>query len=539
MKLKIFLSLFILFFIGLIVFWKTFSLEIYGDEWEGIWWTTSTLQTTGHFNDRVGYKSYELAAIMLNFISGASSLNYNSTQVYFFSFFTRIFATFCLYYFLSKRSISKIGVFVGSLLFLITPIGIQTTDWAKNFTSYISIGFFLLCLNSLYDLTNWKKVLIFLATFLLSIYVNPIRAHGIIFTIFSLVTVKLLFQSENRKLLTLSLSAVLLVPFILSKFSVFGDATKLQDFYIQNLVTFFNQMSLGKFNELFILVGKGVIPNFSFISLFLLLAALFYWKRKLFSKKSVSILAIAFLPLLFILWPVTNEKLTIILGIYFSAFLGIAFFIELFTKKTEDAINTSIPLLLNLFFILIPFILGRTDVTESTHRYLIYSALSLPMIVAFSLKDYRKISFNLNAKNLFFCVCLILIGLFFISIKKEIDNFYNRHNQIIAKTIWSKILPHFRDFDFQKRRAIVYLEGDDGGVLQDAVAFGFAYHLGFIYRIWDFDHLPVAVDSKKDLESWSTDSKVGIKYIQKESVFPKEDMFHFRVEGTKVIRIPI
>ncbi len=539
---KIILSLFILIIIGFSVFWKTFNLEIYGDEWEGIWWTTSTLQQTGHFNDRVGYKAYELAAIILNFVSGAFAPNYSSTQVYLFSFLTRLFAVFSLYYFLTKRNISTIGVFLGCLLFLITPVGIQTTDWAKNFTSYISIGFFLFCLNFIYELTSWKKVLIFLATFALSIYVNPIRAHGIIFTVIFLLITHLLFQLKYRKMLSVSLLAVLLIFYMFSQLSVFGEINSLQNFYLQSLATFLNQLSFSKLQDFFVLIGRGIIPDSSLISAVLLLAALLFWKKNLFSKKYLyPVLGITFFPIIIVFFyiPFNKENITSLTGIYFTLFISLVFLVEALHKKLPDAINTIIPLLLNFSFILIPFILGRTDVNDSTHRYLIYSALSLPIIVAFSLKNYEKISFGLNTKNAFFCICLILVVLFFSLSKKEIDGFYSRHNQQIAKTIWGQILPHFKDFDFKQRKAIVYLEGDDGGVLHNSVSFGFGYHIGFIYKVWDFNNLPVAVDSMKDLISLTTDGKAGQKYVQKTVIFPKEDAFYFKIEGTKVKKLPL
>lgn len=525
---------------GLFVFWKTFQLEIYGDEWEGIWWTTSTWLKTGYFNERVGYKAYELAAILLNFVSGGFSLSYNSTQVYLFSFLTRLFAVFCLYYFLSKRKLSKIGVFVGCLLFLITPVGIQATDWAKNFTSYISIGFFLLCLNSLYELTDVKKILLFLTTFSLSVYINPIRAHGIIFTITFLLIIKL-FLSKKKKLLLFSLFSVFVIFFILSKLSVFGEANALQRVYLQSFSLFINQLDLVKVDNLLTLVGRGILPNPSIYSIALLVIILFYWKRELFPSKYLFLIAVLPIFLTILIWSVfslTNEKITALLGFYFILFTILFFITEIFGKKKIESFNTLIPFSLNLFFILIPFLLNRTDITDSTHRYLIYSALSIPIIVAFALKEFEpKDFFKLNSKSLFFCICLVIIGTFFVSIKSEVNNLYQRHNQKLSRVIWGQLKSYFNGFDFKKQRAVVYFDGDDGGILHGIVTFGFGYRMGFMYKIWDYDQLPIAVDSMKDLTSLTTDGKAGQKYIQKEFIFPKENAFYFRIEEGKVIRL--
>lgn len=494
-KYKTLLILFILVAIGLILFWPTFRLEIFGDEWEGIWWTTSTWLKTGHFNDRIGYKSYELAAILLTFVSGAFNLSYSSTQVYVFSFLTRLFAVFCLYYFLTKRKLTKIAVFVGCLLFLITPVGIQTTDWAKNFTSYISLGFFILFLDAIWELTSWKKVLLALSMFSLAVYVNPIRAHGIILTATFLLLIQLLFrQPDRQKNIVISLLSLGALIFLFLKISLFGEVGTNKNFYIQSLSGFSSQIfgnTLVKIEELFVLVGRGFLP-------------------------------------------ISNKNWAFILGIGLVFFTAAAFIRAILKRKFSDALILSLIFSLSTFFILMPWFLGHTDITDSIHRYLIYSALTVPIVVALALDRMLP-----KLKFLSFLASLILLMVFFTSLKSEIDKLYLHHNQKLARTIWQQITPYFDKFDFQSRRAIVFFDADNQAVLHGSVTFGFGYHVGFIYRIWDYDKLPVAVDSMKDLISLITDGKAGQKYIQKEAIFPKEDAFYFKIERGKVTRLPL
>lgn len=535
---RTFLVLLILTIIGLAVFWKTFQLEIYGDEWEGIWWTTSTLQTSGHFNDRIAYKPYELAVILLNVVSGASGFSYNSTNVYVFSFLTRLFAVFCLYYFLTERKLSRKAAFIGSVLFLITPIGIQTTDWAKNFTSYISIGFFLIALNFIYQLTTFRRILIFLIFFLLAVYVNPIRAPGVIFTIIFLLIIKFIFQSKERKKLLISLGLVFFILVALSKMSLFGIMSSVQSSYMNNMFLLANNLNLAKIGGLFVFIGRGVLPNPSPVSLALLLILLIYWRKNLLIRKKILIFLIPVMALPLMLFSPSSERYTMLLGYYFTLILVLTSMMELMHRKISGFIDNIIPLLLNLFSIFIPFLLGRADVADFTHRYLIYSALSIPIIVAFSLKDFEnRYNIGVNLKSVFLCICFIIAGTFIITTKFEIDGFYRRHNQVLARAIWAEIKPYFNNFDFKHHRPVVYLDGADGGVLHNSVSFGFGYHVGFIYRIWDYDHLPIAVDSEKDLISLITDGKAGQKYIQKEAIFPKEDALYLKIEGTKVVNI--
>lgn len=544
-KLRHVILILILALIGLAVFWKTFQLEIYGDEWEGIWWTTSTLQTKGVYNNRLDYKPYETAAILLNLVSGASSLKYNSTAVYLFSFILRLIAVYFLYLFLIGRKLSTTASFLGSLFFLITPVGIQATDWAKNFTSYISIAFFLLCLDSIYNLTSWKRILIFLSTFLISVYVNPIRSHGIILTTVFLLTIQLIFlKSLYRKNIALSILAQTMIFFLLSKMLIFGEMGGRANYYIQKLILLFNQLfnnNWTKAGDIFILIGRGALPQPSLLYFALFLIILLLWKRYLFSKKYLPFTILVHIILTFIIFfyfaPLSNENITAISGIYLFLFITATFIIEISTKKISDAINTLIPLLLNICFVFTPWIFGNTDVTDSTHRYLIYPALSIPIIVAFSLNE--NIFKNIKVKMISIGASVILLFMFFFSIKSEIDNLYIRHNQTLAKIIWQQIIPYFDNFDFKNHRAIIFFDSDDQAMLHDVVSFGFGYHVGFIYKVWDYDKLPVAVDSMKDLVSLITDGKAGQKYIQKEAIFPKQDAFYFRIENTKVKKLPI
>lgn len=499
MKHRTLIALFLMVIIGLIAFWKTFQLEIFGDEWEAIWWTTSTLQTEGSFNARVGYKPYETAAVLLNLVSGASNLTYNSTQVYLFSFLTRLFAVFCLYYFLIRRSLSPLAGWTGSLLFLISPIGIQATDWAKNFTSYISIGFFLLALDAIWEPTSQKKILIALSMFSLAVYVNPIRAHGIILTAVFLLLIQLVFRQAGRQKNTvIVLGGLLFMIFLFFKMSLFGSAATNKNFYLQSLTGFSSQMfdnTVVKFQELLILIGRGFLP-------------------------------------------IANKNWAFILGMGLVIATIIAFVRAIFKKNFSDALFLALIFSLGTFFVLVPWFLGHTDITDSTHRYLIYAALTVPIMTALVL-NRTLLQQKFQLKSLGLLATLIFVIAFFTSLKSEINKIYLRHNQNLARTIWQQVTPYFDDFDFQSRQAVVFFDGDDQGLLHASVTFGFGYHLGFLYRIWDYDRLPIAVDSMKDLISLISNGKAGQKYIQREKIFPKEDAFYFRLKGTKVEIIPL
>lgn len=521
-----------LFIVGIFVFNKTFHLSLFGDEWQMLWIVKNSVATTGQWDfniNQVKWGGYQFGALIMYLLT--EYFGYDGKAVYIFSFITRFFAALTLFYFLRKRDCSNIVAFLGALFFLITPIGLQATDWAKNFTSYISIIFFLLCINYIYNLKSWKIILFFLLTFSISIYVNPIRSPGIILTTTFLLIFQYFFnKSVNKKNIIYSLFCSFAIFFLVLKMSVSDGFT------------------IGQIETLLGSIGAALLPKPSLYYLILLVAILLLWKRYLLSKKYLLftfglhtlIVPIVFGPFL----NIPNDKLFAILGIYFTLFMIYVFVIELLNKKTSEALNTALPFLLIVCFLIAPWLVGTLTI-DPTHRYMIYSALALPIIVAFSLNQNTFI-FKLNSIR--FYVTLLFLIMFYLSLKSEIDKLYFQHNQDTARIIWQQITPYFDNYDFKNRRAVVFFDTNNGAIVHDVVTFGFGFHMGYIYKIWvdnvnninEYEKLPVVVDSLTDFNSMITDGKALKKYVGENSkhfIFPKEDSFYFRIDNLKVTRV--
>ena len=513
---------------GVVAFNKTFHLSLFGDEWMMLWVIKNSVVTTGHWNTYINQTitpRLQITALISYLLT--EYFGSDGKAIYIFSFITRFLASLTLFYFLRKRECSNIAAFLGSLLFLITPIGLQATDWVENFTSYISIVFFLLCIDSIYTLKSWKNVLIFLLTFSLSIYVNPIRAHGIILAIpFLLISQYFFSRVVSRKSIIFSLLCSLVLIFILSKI-----------YYVVYIN--FPPLPIETFLGA---IGTTLLPQQSYAYFGLLIAALLLWKKYLLSKRylpftlalHILFFAVSYGPL----YQIAKDKMFIIIGVYFLLFMISAFIIELLNKKALEALNTSMQFLLNICFLIAPLLVG-TLIIDPTHRYLIYSALSLPIILAFSFNQNIPI---IKLKTISFCVTLLFLVIFYQSLKSEIDRMYVGHNQDTTNIIWQQIAPFFENYDFKNHRALVFIATDNGAIVHDAVTFGFGYHMGYIYKIWISDinevnnRLPVVVDSLTDFTSLITDGKVARKYLGKDSdfVFPKTESFYFKIDGLKV-----
>ena len=96
-----FYPLFILLVIGLVLFWPTFHLSIFGDEWQALWYVRSSLALANRFNIYNGYGPYAVAAVVVNFVS--QIFNDSSRAVYVLSFISRYLAAVSIYFFFKSH----------------------------------------------------------------------------------------------------------------------------------------------------------------------------------------------------------------------------------------------------------------------------------------------------------------------------------------------------------------------------------------------------------------------------------------------------
>jgi len=125
--------------VGFFLFKSTISsTSLYGDEWKTLWLGEAAIHNTGSIFQQPSMEfSYIFATIIFHLIYKIAG--FNSTYYYAFSFLTRLIAAIFFLLFLKNRGLSKISSFLGSMIFMISPVGIETTDWAKNFDSYLGV----------------------------------------------------------------------------------------------------------------------------------------------------------------------------------------------------------------------------------------------------------------------------------------------------------------------------------------------------------------------------------------------------------------
>lgn len=522
-----------IFLLGLIIFAKIFQLEVYGDELISIWYVKASLITHGVYNIYAGYRPYELSAIALYYLYEFS--NHNSTFIYFFTYLLRFLAVVALYIFLARRGVNKLACFLGAVLFMITPIGMQNTDWARNAVTYLSIALIFLEFDLILNLNSWKKCFFLLVTFFILIFTNPVRAHGaIISTALILILLFILASKKFKKYYVIASVSIFGALLFLLNTEYLGAIQTKSYFYHHDFLPTLDKISKGDqqlFFALFGSIGNGTIANSSLFLFIPFIIFLFVWKSYLLSKKYITftlLLQTAVIILGFILQVYSKKLFPVFVGIYANIFFITAMIIEIKDRKWEDVKYTVLCLCLLGAFLILPWFSNFSAIIESTHRYLIYTALVLPITVSLALTKKKSLWLYGSA------IILIIISLIFA--RNEVDNYYFRHNQETARTIWKQIMPYFKNHDFKNGQLLIFATSNGSeGLIHDSVQFGMGYKIALFYDIWDDKKLPVIVDSLTDFKSLMTDGKAGEKYGL-DKIIPKENAFYFELNGTKITR---
>jgi len=458
------------------IFRITFSTSIYGDEWKIFWLGESALKTkTNIFVQTSGDLSYIFEVVTFNYLS--KFFGYNGSYYYIFSYLTRIFASFSFFLFLRKVNLKSMSAFIGSLLFMVTPIGIETTDWVRNFDSYLVIPLFLMLINFCLELKNKKgsvKILLLLTVIIL---VNTTRSHGVFFVLLGLLSYRYIYNHSYRKLLFHTFLSVIFIYFILSQTPIFGNQTAnlFQNFRFKDFIySFFGN------------IGNTLIPNVN------------SWLIKFNSAFYLGI--ISFLSLL-----------TLSLTHIFR-----------FNRNNRSLICLS--LLLSYSFMLAPLIRIPQIRADSEHRYFIFSALVTPILISIIADKL----FNRKLKIIFGSAVAFLLLIFAAQSYKYLNLQNWAHSQKYTESLWSKITSQINPSEVQGNSFIVLTNPESYPKVNSTVYFGSNYHLGLLYQIWYIDRLP---------EVWISPSLEFNKSNIPESLFLKgRTPIIFRIHDSSVER---
>lgn len=276
-----------------------------------------------------------------------------------------------------------------------------------------------------------------------------------------------------------------------------------------------------------------------------MLGFLLFYKRYLFANRNSRVLIVIYSVAILTFVYLANKILlasNLTVNSRISATFGFTFLFTMVLFTIFDAINKNAEkakldaLILGVcgFFILVPWIHDPINHLTTTHRYLIFSSLLAPLLLA----DFSS-SLLSSRKIIVYIGILLLIGTFASITVFEIDQMSKRHGRFYGETLWGQIDRYFGDENLKDERSVVYFASDNNRQLHDLIISSFGFRMGLYYDIWDFDKLPYAIESLDDFRSMLTDGEASFKYIGKVHTFEMKDAYAFEIKDNQVRKLDI
>lgn len=459
-----YLLLFLFLLLSFILFLPSFSLALFGDDWLTLWrYFTNLGPNSSEKWNHVSYffTSYGPQDILMGNLQ--KIYGYESTYYYLTSYILRILAALSLIPLMSYLTKSRFATLFSVGFFLLTPVGIETTNWVFNMPSYIAIIFLNLFLYYFFtSRLHLHKIIPASIFFFLALVSQPIRMHGLLPTVFILELFwiiqhrhKLILQRAAFRILVLTLISI---PTILSLEN--SPIATVSNIFTHSL-TFKPEYILNPF----ITLGGIIFPSDIIMSNF----------------------------------PTELYLFLFLMGVFF---LIIA---SLFFLRFYNTYNISTGIFLSLSWLIISFIIAwwrePHAVFFTTHRYLIVAAVGISIFLGILVSLLK----NSKSKLVLWLLISSMTILHIYSTRSYLINAKNAHSQNISKKIWASI-PYIPKIGKSSEPVVFYFEGDgtNEAILHDVITFGFPPHMGLIYNISEEDKLPITVSEAKELISAAT-----------------------------------
>lgn len=545
----------LLIFIGVVVFLPTFFLSPIGDNWM-VWWGGLIAYGTKAWPWTAWityFNPYGFSYLILHLLYRA--FGPSGSALYLTAFMFRLIMTFVFYRLLLDFRLSKFAAAVGTLALLVTPIGLEVQDWGFQMTSYLSLSLSFLAIILIRRVATFRQVVLIVICAFFALGSNPIRSHGTILLLLLFVILEWFIRPEHRRVLFFSAVGIIgSFALLLFKQSL-GDPANTWSMLKPGVDTIFSS-PINTVLNLFKSIADGFLPDQIFRG-YLLIG----WTKFLFGRTFPSLelftgsgLVITFLslaasirlprrwifglPLLltFIVYvflhgqPLLDQLQISVAGLYVLFFVTQAGY-KLFHRLPGYDLDL-LCLGLSVLFLLLPWIHDPGGVLSSYHRYQIFSAAALPVILSLII-NHRPHSRILAVGALLSITFMILSTSFLVSLMSY------RHNAVYSDQVWSQLDKFLAPVDYSHRRIVIYWQSDTPDRLQDSVTFGFGFRLGLRYGVWRQDDLPIAVNNLADLQSMISDGLASEKYIGQKYVYPPQDVFAFNLHGNHVTRLNI
>lgn len=529
--------LILIFLVGLVVFWPSFMTGLYGDEWQMLWYAKAARLNPELVGPGTIWNAYGFEMTVFNII--AELFGYDGRFFYAFSFICRFFAVLTFYFFIKRRNVNPIAALMGGLLLMVSPIGLEATDWARNFDSYLGLGILLIVIDRILCLKSWRDFLLSVLLTMVLFLINPLRSHGSILLILGLISVKLSIEPQKIKLAWLFI-ATLAVYFLFIKLNIFGSLTDFNPIL---------ELKSGMFLKTYLgNIGRILVSSYSsqWMGFIIVAILILYWKSELFFKNQkifhISLIFFLLITISLAYKLYLNGSIyqsSILIGIFFLVWLVFFGLVEFFSYKKSELYETIIIGLFLMSFLLFPAIRQVDFQAGSEHRYLIYSAVVIPLIVVFAFSKlviYRKKVLSI----LGFGLIIIVLAGFSLSSWKYLNEQKQSHELYFTSTLWQNLYIQLLSYDFQKNRAgvIIVAPPETKAKIGNSVQFGFGFHMGLLFEIWKEDQLPyLIIEDKLALLSLIETGEGSKKYLGSERMIPKENIIVLKIDGANVQKV--
>lgn len=523
----------LLFVIGVLVLRPSFSMGLYGDEWQMLWFIKAIQLGSYHVLPTDIWNSYMNEMIVFDWLS--YFFGYDGRFYYIFSFFCRILAVYICYWFFYKRTASKFISLLTSCLFLVSPVGIEATDWARNFDSYLGIALLLVIVDRLFELNKLKNVLLAVLFSIGLFLTNPLRSHGNILIILVVIFFGIL-DKKSRKYSWLTGFLILMVYVLFINIQIFGGLTSFEMFtfdqYFANVKNLIGN------------IGRVFVPSINLQQyIFGIVAFLFFvWKRSVFqsfSRIKLFIIIVYLITFGLVEYQIIfSQPFTknIYIGSFFLSWFLLIGLIEFITKKTEPFKQTIICLSLSVAFLVFPFLRQPHFQAASEHRYLIYSSLAFVFMLGFLFQSLQ----DKTSKFIVVCCIGFILVIFASSTQSYLLEKSITHNYHYSQYIWDQIYYLSKDFNMQKKTTVIFVKSDftNSSIFGDSVNFGFMFRYGLTFNVYQEKYLPyMMVEDRKGIYSLFTDGKRSLTYFPEIKKFNQADTLFFEINNGRVKRL--
>lgn len=496
------ISALIIFLVSLFTFFPSFSLGLFGDDWVMLWMymhyfgPQATPGVTNHFSFFLsGYGPYEITMGLINKFFGLESSVY-----YLFSYTFRLLAAFAVWPLIFYLTRSRLAAFYGSLFLSITYIGLETTNWVFNMTSYLAAAFLSIFLyfyiRSREELKT-KMFVLSIICFYLSYIFAPIRMTGLLpFTI--LLEIFLYFRSPNLKLSFFRLISAFIVFIIIT---TTGAVTETQGRLIDGAMgiitsgiqTSFSLIKEGQFMFLLnpvITIGEMIIPDV-------------YFKNIPKPNNLFTLLGLLILTISFVLFKRTKDSRLRLSFFVSIAWITCSFIFSWFRD---------------------PIVLHPTD-----FRYFAPTTVGFAIFLG-SIIGFGK---NIKIKTNIFLIMLPVIVLHLITSRNYLNKAIDIHGAEAVNKMWASF-PPINEFYKYDQPLVFYFRStsEKRFLLYYGVQFGLPYRISFFNKMFDkqdYFKMPVPLGETEwpDVVSAVTDGKSLVSRGHPQKPIPITNIYSF------------